>query len=121
MDNHTLAMHYYQHHVKILCMYAISVILLYTPHSDKQARAYGNLGWCYQVMNQYVQAVFCHKKVLHAPSLLRDKLRLYIILFNIVAVAVFPCITNEYPIIIPAVSGDSTHYWRQKNRVLHSL
>lgn len=31
--------------------------------SEKQARAYGNLGWCYQAMKQYPQAIFCHNKV----------------------------------------------------------
>ena len=32
-------------------------------HRERQACAYGNLGWCYQVMIKHPQAIFCQTKV----------------------------------------------------------
>ena len=34
-------------------------------YSAKLARGYGNLGYCYEMMKQYPQAIFCHNKVIN--------------------------------------------------------
>ena len=46
-----------------ICATKVNCVLCMSSCREKQGRAYGNLGWCYQTLKQYPQAVFCHNKV----------------------------------------------------------
>ena len=41
----------------------ISVAYVHDYCSPKVCRAYGNTGQCYEMLQQYPQAIFCHQKV----------------------------------------------------------
>ena len=53
---------------------SVACVMLCSP---KVCRAYGNTGQCYEMLQQYPQAIFCHQKVGKSELLGRFYINLY--------------------------------------------